>query len=309
MTDKSQKKSARAAVSRQITPTIKPGSLVRNRFELIEELGRGGFSVVFKARDLVAAEAGLSDTLVALKIIVTDRKSDPDIVALMHREARRIRDLVHPNILRVYDMDMQGKAHFMIMEFLDGRPLSSVLRDSESRTLDLKRIDRVVTDVSAALSHAHANGIIHADLKPGNVFVERAGSIKLIDFNIAYPTARPVKTSEEDTVHILGRLGAVTPGYASPQRLEGAEPCAGDDVYSLAVLTYVMLTGKRPFGKKTSTEAVKENIVPAQPEGLSRQRWNALKRGLALNDQDRTATVDRFAQDFTRSGLLALLPK
>lgn len=282
-------------------PKIAPGAVLRRRFELISEIGRGGHSVVYKACDRIAAGAGLNDPFVALKIIIADADADPDIIALMHREARRLRDLVHPNIVRVYDMDVEGQAHFMVMEFLDGRSFAAALKDAETRRLAMPQIDRLVGDIAAALTHAHANNIIHADLKPGNVFVERSGRVKLIDFNIAHPVARPLKEEEEDTVHILGRLGAVTPAYASPQRLAGAEPCEGDDVFSLAVLTYIALTGTRPFGGLTAAEARENEIVPEPPEGLHRTRWRALSRGLALDDHQRTPTVARFAAEFLPS--------
>ena len=286
------------------TPSIGAGRLIRDRFELEEEIGRGGFSVVYRARDLVAVQAGLQDPLVALKIIVAEKDADQDIVSLMHREARRLRDLVHPNIVRVYDMDLQGKAHFMVMEYLEGRSLAEVLRHAENRILPVSQVDRLVGDLSSALAFAHSRGVIHADLKPGNVFVERGGTVKLIDFNIAFPAARPAKTAEEDTVRILGRLGAVTPKYASPQRMAGEEPTEGDDIYSLAALTYVALAGHPPYGEKTAEQAVTEDLPePTQPGGLSGPKWAALRRGLALDDASRTPTIERFAHEFTGRGL------
>lgn len=288
--------------TRRRTPQIEPGAVLRDRFELIEEVGRGGLSLVYKARDLVAANAGLGDAVVALKIIVADKSADPDIVALMHREARRLRDLVHPNIVRVYDMDVDGDAHFMVMEFLEGRSLAHALREAEGHRLEPAQVDRLVADVAAALAFSHARNIIHADLKPGNIFIEKSGQVKLIDFNIAYPVARPPKTGEEDTVEILGRLGAVTPLYASPQRLAGAEPSVGDDVFSLALITYIALTGERPFGRKTAREAVEEKLKPAVPAGLSRARWNALSHGLAFDDHDRTSSAALFAMEFLQGG-------
>ena len=286
---------------------IRPGTILRKRFELISEIGRGGLSLVYKAQDLVAARAGLADATVALKIIVADKSADPDAIALMHREARRLRDLVHPNIVRVYDMDVEGDVHFMVMELLEGRSLASALKDAPGHRLEPGQVERLVTDVAAALAFAHSRNIVHADLKPGNVFIEQSGRVKLIDFNIAYPVARAARSGEEDTVEILGRLGAVTPLYASPQRLANAEPSVGDDVYSLAVLVYIALTGERPFGAKTAREAAEKKLEPAPPTGLPRARWQALRRGLALDDAQRTADVQRLADEFLRPGPAALL--
>ncbi|MEO9772684.1 serine/threonine-protein kinase [Roseibium sp.] len=285
---------------------VRAGTVLKDRFLLLKEIGKGGLSTVYKARDLVAAKAGLADPNVAIKIMRADQNVDPDVVALMHREARRLRDLVHPNIVRVYDMDREGDIHFMVMELLEGQTLSQLLRAAPDRCLQPARLSRLLADLTTALSHAHANGVIHADLKPGNVFILNNGSTKLIDFNIAYPIARPVKTREEDTIVILARFGAVTPAYASPQRLAGAEPCEADDVFSLAVIAYLAFGGTRPFGKTNALDARREGLAPVRPEQLSWMRWRALKAGLCLNDNGRTASVQRFAEGFCRPTPLTL---
>jgi serine/threonine protein kinase len=275
---------------------------LRGRYALVEEIGRGGLTVVYKAVDLVAAEAGLEDSVVALKIIEAGRKTDPDILALMHREARRLRDLVHPNIVRIYDMDAQGRIHFMVMERLEGQSLAKILRGTPDHRLSLVQVDRLVGDIASALAFTHAEGIVHADLKPGNIFIERSGRLKLIDFNIAYPVARAPKTGEEDTVKILGRLGAVTPNYASPQRMAGAEPCPADDVFSLAVVVYTALAGQHPFGGKAPAQAAREHLLAPVPDGLAGARWNALRNALAFSDDQRIASVAEFADAFVRAG-------
>jgi serine/threonine protein kinase len=277
---------------------VGPGTVLKERFLLLKEIGKGGLSTVYKARDLVAAKAGLADPNVAIKVMRAAPNVDPDVIALMHREARRLRDLVHPNIVRVYDMDRQDDIHFMVMELLEGQTLSQLLRKASGQCLPPAQLARLVRDLSAALSYAHACGIIHADLKPGNVFVKNNGEAKLIDFNIAYPIARPIKTREEDTVVILARFGAVTPAYASPQRLKGAEPCEADDVFSLSVITYLALCGQRPYGKANAIEAEKEGLKAARPDGLSWMRWRALRAGLSLDDDGRTASARRFAEGF-----------
>lgn len=280
-------------------PSVDPVRLLRGRFQLVEEIGRGGMSRVFKARDMVAVSAGLADPYVALKAVIAGADTNPDIIALMHREARRLRDLVHPNIIRVYDMDVERRLYFMTMEYLEGQSLSRTLREAAGHRLSLPVIDRLVTKIGGALEFAHDRGVLHADLKPGNVFMETTGGIKLIDFNIAYPLARPMKTSEEDTVAILGRLGALTPAYASPQRLAGAEPGTGDDVFSLGIITYLALTGSRPYGSGDAREAMEKKRTPTRPDGLSAWRWRALDRAISLDDSTRTASAAQFARDFT----------
>ncbi|POF33786.1 serine/threonine-protein kinase [Roseibium marinum] len=286
---------------------IGAGTVLKDRFLLLKEIGQGGLSTVYKARDLVAAKAGLSDPNVAVKIIQAAPGVDPDIISLMHREARRLRELVHPNIVRVYDMDREGDVHFMIMELLEGRPLSRVLREATDNRLPPARLFRLVRDLSSALAYAHKTGIIHADLKPGNVFVLNSGGAKLIDFNIAYPIARPVKTREEDTIVILARFGAVTPAYASPQRLKGAEPCEADDVFSLAMIAYLALSGTRPFGQKNALEAREEDVKVSRLPDLSWLRWRALRAGLSLSDSGRTPSVRQFCEGFCQPNPMALV--
>jgi len=286
-------------------PSVDPVRLLRGRFQLTEEIGRGGLSRVFKARDMVAVHAGLADPYVALKVVIAGKDTNSDVIALMHREARRLRDLVHPNIVRVYDMDVERRLYFMVMEYLQGQSLSRMLREAQGHRLALPVIDRLVSKIGGALEFAHDRGVIHADLKPGNVFLETSGGIKLIDFNIAYPLARPLKTREEDTVQILGRLGALTPAYASPQRLAGAEPSTGDDVFSLGIITYLSLTGNRPYGQSDARTAAKTGQPPGRPEGLSNRRWRALSRAISLDDNTRTPSAAQFSRDFT-SGPLAI---
>lgn len=298
---KSKKKKIRKK-STPAAPRFVPGSVVRGRFRLNKEIGRGGHSIVFSADDLVARNAGFSDCAVALKTIVVDEDTDPDLVSLMHREARRLRGLIHPNIVRVYDMDIEGNAHFMIMERLEGKTLASALRSNNGGGMEFKQVRKLVNDISAALIFAHRQGIVHADLKPGNVFIEKSGNTKLIDFNIAYPVARATRELEEDTARILGRLGAVTPRYASPQRLAEEEPSEGDDVFSLAVLTCIALTGRHPFGSGNAQEAAEHNFKPSLPTGLSLAQRSALRHALAFDDCNRTPTMARFARDFLTPG-------
>lgn len=286
-----------------------PGRILCGRFELLEEIGRGGLSRVYKAKDLVAEKIGLARPFVALKIIVADDKADPDVIALMHREARRLRELVHPNIVRVYDMNIDGDLHFMVMEYLEGQTLARALRAAPGHKLPAAQIDRIVADIGASLHHAHLNNIIHADLKPANIFITTSGQIKLIDFNIAYPAARASKEDEEDTVNILGRLGGVTPAYASPERLCGDEPTEGDDIFSLAVVLYLALTGKRPFGEGNALEAREKGMAADLPKSIPLARRMALKQALSLDDKDRMHSVAAFASAFLGSPVSAFLTR
>jgi serine/threonine protein kinase len=266
-------------------------------------------SRVYKAKDLVAASVGLARPLVALKLIVADDKADPDVIALMHREARRLRELVHPNIVRVYDMNIEDDIHFMVMECLEGQTLARALRTAPDHKLVPAQVDRIVADIAASLHHAHLNNIIHADLKPANIFITTSGQLKLIDFNIAYPAARASKEDEEDTVEILGRLGGVTPAYASPERLAGDEPSEGDDIFSLAVVIHLALTGVRPFGELNALEAKEKGLAAKISRSLPLARRMALTQALSLDDKDRMHSVAAFASAYLGSPVSAFLTR
>jgi len=276
-----------------------PGWVLKSRFLLLKEIGKGGQSRVFKALDLVAWKAGLSTGTVAIKLMVADDEEvEPDFIALMHREARRLRELVHPNIVRVYDMDRVGPIHFMVMEHLQGRTLASILREAPERKLDLPKVRRLVSEIGAALAFSHSQGIVHSDLKPGNIFVQDNGMIKLIDFNIACPIARSIRQHEEDTLRILIRVGAITPQYASPQRLQGEEPCEADDVFSFSLLIYLALAGLRPFGPKNALEAMQASAQPKPIADLPKEQWDVLVRGLSFSDADRLSSITDFVDGF-----------
>ncbi|GAA0783470.1 serine/threonine protein kinase [Roseibium denhamense] len=280
------------------TPALQPGQVLKDRYLLIKEIGVGGQSKVYKARDLVAYRAGLDNVDVALKLIWDNTDVQKDFVSLVHREARRLRDLAHPNIVRVYDMDQTGALHFMVMELLSGNPLSKVLKQKDQRQLEMQHVQRIVHDVGSALAYSHSKGIVHSDLKPGNIFINDDGSITLIDFNISAPIAPHMREKEESTLKILVRLGAVTPAYASPQQLQGADTCEADDVFSFALLIYLCLAGHRPFGPKNALEAMEAGVRPKRIEHVSSAQWKVLSQALAFEDEERTASIAEFVAGF-----------
>lgn len=268
------------------------GVLLRERFELVEILGRGGMSTVYRARDRVRLRAGAPDAEVAVKLVRAAQMEE-----LVHREARYLRDLLHPHIVRVFDSDCHGSYHFLVMELLQGRAVGRILRDRPDRRLPLDLVLRIVGAAAAALSFAHAHGIVHGDLKPSNLFITFDGDVKILDFGAAQALGRGDEASP-------GHVGTFTPSYASFETIIGRAPAESDDVFSLAVLAYAMLTGEHPFGGKTAQEALAEGLTPPSPIGLPRARWQGLRRGLALEHHDRCATVDEFARAFARPSLL-----
>jgi len=288
------------------------GTKVRERFKIIDVIGRGGMSTVYRAIDLVRVRARAADTDVALKVIDVDEGYRQDAIALLHREGRRLLELQHPNIVRVYDSDEDGSLHFLVMELLRGKTLARALAERDGQPLEPAVALRIISGVGAGLSAAHAAGMIHGDIKPGNIFITREGSVKLIDFGTAQATARRDQPlDDDDTSLYIDRLRAVTPAYASLEMLGGDIPDARDDVFSFAVIAYLILAGSHPFEGRTAAQAWQEGLAPPRPPTLSGPRWVVLREALTLARAERTTHVAAFAgrlrapgwQDYWRAWL------
>ncbi|RDJ25086.1 serine/threonine protein kinase [Bosea caraganae] len=282
------------------------GTKVRGRFKIIDVIGRGGMSTVYRAIDLVRVRARAADTDVALKVIDVDEGYRPDAIALLHREGRRLLELQHPNIVRVYDSDEDGSLHFLVMELLRGKTLAKVMEERDGRPLEPALAMRVIRGVGEGLAAAHAQGMIHGDVKPGNVFITREGMVKLIDFGTAQGMARrdhELDPDEDATSHYVDRMRAVTPAYASLEMLAGELPDARDDVFSFAIIAHLILSGAHPFGGRTAEQALKEGLSAARPHKLAAARWVVLREALALMRDDRIATIAAFSGRLARPAL------
>src|SRR6516165_7076486 len=203
-----------------------------NRYELTHLIARGGMAQVYRARDR------LLDRPVALKVLFPELSVDRAFVERFRREAQAAANLSHPNIVPVFDWGEDAGTYFIVMEFVDGQPLSAVLRDPQR--LPPGQIAQIGASVAAALAFAHRHGVVHRDVKPGNVLITPEGEVKVTDFGIA----RAVNTEES-----LTQTGAVmgTAAYFSPEQAEGKTVDARSDIYSLGVVLYEMAVGRPPF--------------------------------------------------------------
>ena len=277
------------------------GATVRGRFELVEELGEGGMSKVFKALDRVRAEAKDRQPYVAIKVLSQVVRQSPHSVIALQREAKKALSLAHPNIVRVYDFDRAGPNFYMTMEYLRGRSLDKIIRAPGYAGLPLERVLALIEPAAAALSHAHQNGIVHADLKPSNIFLTDDEQVKVIDFGIARAIEEPGADGER-TVFDPSVLGALTPRYASPEQCAGAPADRRDDVYALACVIYELLTGKHPFDGLSGLQAHVRQVQPARPPALDLRHWEVLKRGFAFDRAARTASVAELIAGLKRGG-------
>ncbi len=278
------------------------GDTLNGRFVLEECVGFGGMGTVYKALDLRKLEASDRKPYIAIKVLNVQFRGHPKSLIALQREARKAQALAHPNIVSVYDFDRDGQMVYLTMEFLQGKPLSQVLRVQGFSGMPYAQVLPIVTGMGNALAYAHGRGFVHCDFKPGNVILTDSGNVKVIDFGIA----RVFQKTEEDadvTVFDPGSLGALTPAYASPEMLEHRDPDPRDDIYALGCITYELLTGRHPYDRVSALQARGAGMKPPRPAKLGRAQWHALRCALALEREARTPTVARFLADFGNSGL------
>jgi non-specific serine/threonine protein kinase len=277
---------------------LQVGSVLRDRFMLTEEIPGGSMGTVYKALDRRLAEADEEEHWVAIKVLSPRLSYDADALRALQQEAVKTRCLSHPNIVRFIDLDRDDDLYFMVMEWLEGRSLANILDDSSNTQMDLDTALGIVRQIGNALDYAHLRGVIHADVKPGNVMITPTGQAKLFDFGIARIRQKQ-SVSQDDSDP--GVFKAATPAYSSMQVLTGEEPVAADDVFSLACLAYRLIAGYRVFGPRNAAEAAVEGMKPQRLESLSKSQWKALKKALAYSRVARYSSPANFVKALSAS--------
>ncbi len=272
------------------------GMLLKGRFLLERELGRGGMGVVFLARDERKVEARDRDPYLAVKVLNDDFRRHPDSLIALQRESRRSQQLAHDNIVRVYDFDKAGTIVFMTMEYIDGQDLRTLIREQAWNGMPLARARPLIEGMARALGRAHAAGIVHSDFKPGNVMVTGERVAKVFDFGIARAGKHAASADGEQTIFDATTLGAMTPAYASLEMLQGGEPTPRDDIYALGCVCFELLTGKHPFDKVSAEVALKEGRKPPRVPGLTRRQYKVLCETVAFRREDRLEAVEHLLE-------------
>jgi serine/threonine protein kinase len=273
------------------------GSKIGGQYVLMQELGRGGMGVVYKALDIKAKAANDRNPYVAIKLLSEEFKNHPDSLIALQREAKKSQMLSHPNIVNVFVFSFDAQVAWIVMEFLDGKPLSDLLDEPLSHEDALSYIKQMCS----ALQHAHnikPQPVVHYDLKPANAFLTRNGVVKLLDFGIARvaPTGREDDESDK-TLFNPASLGALTPSYASYEMIRGVDPDPRDDIYSLACVAYELLTGQHPYERTSAVNAQAKRLKVKPVKGLTRGQNKALRNALAFERADRTASVEDFIRE------------
>lgn len=268
---------------------VQVGSLLRERYLLKEEVDSGGMGVVYKALDQQLADADGESPCVAIKVLSPKLAGNKNALRALQQEATKVRCLSHPHIVRFIDFDRDGDQYFLVMEWLEGRTLASILDSADARNIDRIYALRIVRQLGDALDYAHRCGIVHADVKPGNVMILPNGNAKLFDFGIAR-----VRQAQSAVRFDTDSLRAATPAYASMQVLTGDEPVAADDVFSLACLLYRLIAGYRVFGPRNAADASQAGMTPQRPQGFTDSQWSAMRKALSYSRVTRFAAMDDF---------------
>jgi len=258
--------------------------VLNDRYEVEATLGEGGMARVFRGTDRVLGRT------VAIKVLAGKYAGDDSFVARFRREAQAAAGLNHPNIVGVYDTGDHGDMHYIVMEYVEGDTLADVLRRDGPMNPD--RASVVAGEVATALQAAHDTGLVHRDVKPGNVMIDDENRVKVMDFGIARAAADDTLTQ---TGVVLG-----TASYLSPEQAQGLPVDARSDIYSLGCVLYEMLTGRPPFVGDTPVSIAYKHVneEPRPPSELNpsvpAHLDAAVRRSLAKDPHDRFPSADAF---------------
>ena len=263
-----------------------------NRYEITKAIARGGMARVYLARDRSL------DRPVAVKELVPEFAADESFVERFRREAQAAANLTHPNIVGVYDWGTQDNTYFIIMEYVDGPVLSKVLRDEGP--LHPRRAAELASEVAAALGFAHSRGVVHRDVKPGNVILTSSGQAKVTDFGIA----RAMSAPEENLTQAGSVMGTAT--YFSPEQAQGLPVDQRSDLYSLGVVLFEMVTGRTPFTGETPLAIAYKHVQDQPPapstlvSGLPAGLEAVIMKLLRKRPEDRYANAEDLRADLRR---------
>ncbi|EIJ81545.1 serine/threonine protein kinase with PASTA sensor(s) [Bacillus methanolicus PB1] len=231
------------------------GKRISGRYKILRMIGGGGMANVYLAHDMIL------DRDVAVKMLRLDFANDEEFIRRFHREAQSATSLAHPNIVSIYDVGEENDLYYIVMEYVDGQTLKQYIQ--QNSPIPTETALEIMQQLTSAISHAHQNDIIHRDIKPHNILLDRNGNVKITDFGIAMALSA---TSITQTNSVLGSVH-----YLSPEQARGGMANKKSDIYSLGIVMFEMLTGRLPFSGESAVSIALKHL---QSETPSLKRWN-----------------------------------
>lgn len=231
------------------------GRRLSGRYKILDMIGGGGMANVYLAHDMIL------DRDVAVKVLRMDFAEDEEFIRRFHREAQSATSLAHPNIVSIYDVGEEDSIYYIVMEYVDGQTLKQYIQQNSPIRIDCAL--EIMKQLTSAISHAHQNHIIHRDIKPHNILIDRHGNVKITDFGIAMALSA---TSITQTNSVLGSVH-----YLSPEQARGGMANRKSDIYSLGIVMFELLTGRLPFSGESAVSIALKHL---QSETPSLKRWN-----------------------------------
>ena len=266
-------------------------TVLNGRYRLLERVGSGGMSVVYRAQDLSLGR------IVAVKVLNETLTEDEGFLRRFQREAHAAANLSHPNIVTVHDIGQDNNRHYIVMEFVDGRTLKQLIRlqNQQGRPLGVAQALDLAIQVCAGIGYAHRANLIHCDVKSQNILITRDERVKVADFGIA-------RAMSEATQHTVDNQIWGTPHYFAPEQAAGLQATPASDVYAIGVVLFELLTGRLPFVAETHTALALKHMHEPPPRAseinplVPQQLDQILLKVLAKEPAARYRTGDQFGR-------------
>jgi len=262
------------------------GKILGNRYEIVERIGGGGMSVVYKAK------CNVLNRFVAIKVLRDELTSDPDFVDKFKQESLSAASLTHPNIVNIYDTGIESGIYYIVMEYIKGETLKDYIKRMGS--LEEQETIRISRQIAEALKHAHSNKIVHRDIKPHNILLTSEGIVKVADFGIARAST---SSTINNTSNVIGSVH-----YFSPEQARGGYVDDKSDIYSLGIVMYEMITGAVPFDAdnhiSVAMKQIQEKPVPPSKKLINKEISSTLEdiimKCLEKNQSYRFQNIEEF---------------
>src|SRR3954447_6460663 len=263
------------------------GKRLSGRYKILDMIGGGGMANVYLAHDMIL------DRDVAVKMLRLDFANDEEFIRRFRREAQSATSLAHPNIVNIYDVGEENDLYFIVMEYVEGQTLKQYIQ--QNSPIQVEETIEIMEQLTSAISHAHQNHIVHRDIKPQNILVDRFSNVKITDFGIAMALSA---TSITQTNSVLGSVH-----YLSPEQARGGMANKKSDIYSLGIVMFELLTGRLPFSGESAVSIALKHL---QSETPSPRRWNPaipqsveniILKATAKDSFHRYSSVEEMEQD------------